>query len=392
MIAHGAGEWLRPLREWPQALQRRLMREGAVARVVVAAVLGSVPREAGACMLVWNSGLEGSIGGGQLEWQAQTAARRLVAEAQSSPVNLRRLVLAADLEQCCGGVVDLWIERFTRADLQALQAIETAARSDHPVVLASTMLSHSVIRHAVSNPDGGNAEVDGLLRAPRREATPRLIRAANGSVTLLERLDAGLPAVWLYGAGHVGQALARICAELPLRLTWIDSRAELFPRAVPESITMVHDSQPVRSVATAPAGTSFLVLTHSHALDYELCRAILERKDFAWLGLIGSKSKSARFRSRLARDGLSSDAIARLVCPIGIRAIESKWPAAIAVGVAAQLLGEGAPPGRSRHEVMIESGGAHSLGGCAAQSCTACRPPAPRIFVGGRRSSSESEL
>jgi xanthine dehydrogenase accessory factor len=94
----------------------------------------------------------------------------------------------------------------------------------------------------------------------------------------------------------------------------------------------------VASLEAAPSGARYVVLTHSHALDYALCRAILARGDFAWLGLIGSKSKAARFRLRLSRDGLSGESIARLVCPIGIGGIASKWPAAIAVGVAAQLM------------------------------------------------------
>jgi xanthine/CO dehydrogenase XdhC/CoxF family maturation factor len=81
-----------------------------------------------------------------------------------------------------------------------------------------------------------------------------------------------------------------------------------------------------------------LVMTHDHALDYTLCRAILNRGEFAWLGLIGSHSKGAKFRSRLAREGFAPETIARLVSPIGVGAVESKWPAAIAITVAAQLL------------------------------------------------------
>jgi xanthine dehydrogenase accessory factor len=101
---------------------------------------------------------------------------------------------------------------------------------------------------------------------------------------------------------------------------------------------VLHRADPVAGIATAPAGAHFLVLTHSHPLDYALCRNILDRDDFAWLGLIGSESKAARFRARLGRDGLTAERIARLVCPIGMSGIVSKWPAAIAVGVAAQLL------------------------------------------------------
>jgi xanthine dehydrogenase accessory factor len=159
-------------------------------------------------------------------------------------------------------------------------------------------------------------------------------------VAFLERLDDALPTLWLYGAGHVGQALARIVAELPLRLTWIDSRTELFPTALASEVRLRGDADSLATIADAPEGTYFLVMTHSHPLDYELCRAILGRNDFAWLGLIGSESKAARFRSRLVRDGVGADRIARLVCPIGVSGIESKWPAAIAVGVAAQLMQE----------------------------------------------------
>jgi xanthine dehydrogenase accessory factor len=128
--------------------------------------------------------------------------------------------------------------------------------------------------------------------------------------------------------------------ELPLRLTWVDSRAEQFPAQRSAAVEIWHSPDPVASVAAAPRGTRFLVMTHSHPLDYALCRAILERNDFAWAGLIGSMSKAARFRSRLARDGVGAQAIARLVCPIGIEGITSKWPAAIAVGVAAQVMQE----------------------------------------------------
>jgi xanthine dehydrogenase accessory factor len=95
---------------------------------------------------------------------------------------------------------------------------------------------------------------------------------------------------------------------------------------------------PTNTVTSAPAGARFLVMTHDHGLDYALCRKILERNEFAWLGLIGSKSKGARFRSRLARDGMAAETIARLVSPIGVEGVNNKWPAAIAVAVAAQLL------------------------------------------------------
>jgi xanthine dehydrogenase accessory factor len=132
--------------------------------------------------------------------------------------------------------------------------------------------------------------------------------------------------------------LIRVIADLPIDVTWVDSRVQLLPVDLPENIRALHVAEPVSVVAKAPMNACHLVMTHDHALDYTLCRAILERREFAWLGLIGSNSKGAKFRSRLAREGFASATIARLVSPIGAGAVGSKWPAAIAIAVAAQLL------------------------------------------------------
>jgi xanthine dehydrogenase accessory factor len=287
-------------------------------------------------MLIGRGGVEGSIGGGRLEWEAIAAARELLDGTNPASALLNKVVLAADVGQCCGGVVLLWLERFTRDDLDILHAAD-AAGARGGAVWSTSIRGASVERSVVRRP-GTDATADQLLREPRQRARPLLIRNPNGDVTFLERLDDDLPAVWLYGAGHVGQALARILMELPLRLTWIDSRPEMFPKTLPESVRILHDADTLATVSEAPVGAYFVVMSHSHPLDYALCHALLERNDFAWLGLIGSDSKAARFRSRLSRAGLGADIIASLVCPIGVAGIASKWPAAIAVGVAAQLL------------------------------------------------------
>jgi xanthine dehydrogenase accessory factor len=332
----GASAWLKPLREWPLASMQALQRDAVLVRIMLAAVRGSAPREPGTVMLMTQSGTLGTIGGGQLEWQALAAARALLAEG--SAARLQRVVLGTQLAQCCGGVVELWLERYTRADLPLLREALKAARMG-PAALLSTISEATVLREVVHEAPVGSP-IRQYLDAPRAQATPRLKRTVAAQAQLLERLDEDLPALWLYGAGHVGQALARILAELPLKLTWIDSRSELLPAPPSAGVRILHSADPVGTVASAPARARFLVLTHSHPLDYALCRSILERGDFAWAGLIGSQSKAARFRARLARDGVTPERIARLVCPIGVEGIESKWPAAIAVGVAAQVLRE----------------------------------------------------
>jgi xanthine dehydrogenase accessory factor len=360
--------WLKPLRDWPRSLRRVLQREPAVVRIVVTHVLGSAPREPGVCMLVGQQEFEGTIGGGQLEWQALAAARTLLA-GTTAAARLQRLVLGTDLGQCCGGVVELWLERYTRADVALLRAASDAACAGAAVLM--TTITPGGVRHQIVSAVGSNVHADLLLRAPRAQALPRVSGSIETRATLLERLDESLPALWLYGAGHVGQALARIVAELPLRLTWIDTRAELFPALIPDSVQIVHAPDPLPSLTAAAPGTRFLVLTHSHALDYALCRTILERGDFASLGLIGSKSKAARFRSRLARDGVPAATIARLQCPIGAGGVASKWPAAIAVGVAFELLraiGDETAQARSTCTPPV------AACDCPAANCVNCRP------------------
>lgn len=164
-----------------------------------------------------------------------------------------------------------------------------------------------------------------------------LVRNADNFM-LLERLDTPRTALWLYGAGHVGQSVVRVLEELPFEITWVDSREELLPRSLPPHIRVLHGPSPAAAAASAPPGVRHLVMTHDHAIDYDICRALLLREDFSWLGLIGSASKSARFRSRLRKDGVTEAAVARLSCPIGVEGIEGKEPLVVAISVAAQLL------------------------------------------------------
>lgn len=354
------GAWLEPLGDWPLEIVR-LLRDGTtVVRIVIARVLGSSPRETGTSMLVDDRHTLGTIGGGNLEWMAISAAREMLTDIRGPSARISRFVLGTDLAQCCGGVVDLWIERFVPADYFAVNSIADAMRRGR-TQLVSTLTSGNVERRVEQESSGGEL-VSGAA----------LVSTDSGDAILTERLDQAQREVWLFGAGHVGQALIRVLAQLPFRVRWIDSRAELLPTDVARSIRVAHSPEPVQLVAEAPSGVSFIVMTHSHALDFELCCAILEREDFAWAGVIGSKSKAGRFRSRLLKRGIPADRIARLTCPIGVAGVDSKLPAAIAVAVAAQLLQSPTPCSADREVHTAPAEAVCTAQSPAQESCATC--------------------
>ena len=170
----------------------------------------------------------------------------------------------------------------------------------------------------------------------------RLERAGASALAEVERAERAehdsLPPILLFGAGHVGKAIAQALAPLPLRLTWIDSRADEFPEAIPGGVTRFVTADPLSRVAMAEPGAAFLILTHDHALDFDLAAAALERGDALYVGLIGSRTKRSKFeRLYMARGGKPGD-LGRLVCPIGAGLTRDKRPPVIAAMVAAELL------------------------------------------------------
>jgi xanthine dehydrogenase accessory factor len=168
-------------------------------------------------------------------------------------------------------------------------------------------------------------------------------QCCGGSVllrfTLREKIERGEKPrmhVVLFGAGHVGKEVAGILGRMPCALTWIDPRPEVFPAHVSSNTRVVIEEEPAWMVDEAPAGALYLVMTHSHALDLEIVERVLRRSDFAFLGLIGSETKAAKFRARLKAKQIDST---RLVCPIGLFKA-GKHPAEVAVSAVAQLLAE----------------------------------------------------
>ncbi|NGM86225.1 xanthine dehydrogenase accessory protein XdhC [Parapusillimonas sp. SGNA-6] len=343
----------------------RLLKSGeAVVLVTVARAEGSTPREPGARMLVTREGQWLTIGGGNLEWRAADVARGMLAATGAAPRRLERVSLGPSLGQCCGGVATLAFERLGAADLawlsllgQRLRAGRASRRSvlmeevvqqdeDGRVAAASGAASDEAgdaatrgrRAGAVEGPDG-RLEIDdvpaGAAAAPLPPCSLREEGTRRWLVDIIRPPDFH---VFLFGAGHVGQALVRILATLPCTVSWVDERDAQFPADAPANVEIEATDTPEAVIADAPRGSYFLVMTHSHALDQHLCHHILQRGDYAYFGLIGSRTKRRKFEHRLQARGVSAAQLARMVCPIGVSGIRGKAPEIIAVAVAAQLL------------------------------------------------------
>jgi xanthine dehydrogenase accessory factor len=168
---------------------------------------------------------------------------------------------------------------------------------------------------------------------------PSLGQCCGGATTLLfERVAPPSWRVAVFGAGHVGRALVKLLGDLPCRVTWIDSRSDGFPSSVPSNVETRLSEQPADEVSDLASGTDAVVMTHSHAIDYDVVEALLQRPDLAYVGLIGSRTKRERFAARLRERGRDEALLARLTCPIGLPSVPGKLPAEIAIAVVAELL------------------------------------------------------
>lgn len=293
------------------ALRDAVAAQGRVARVVIAAHDGSSPRENGAAMLVWAGGQSGTIGGGALEWEAMARARAMLA---AGGTRLDREALGPKLGQCCGGAVTVLTEVYDASTLPDPQA--------------------GVIARPVDGRDMPLA-VKRILARARGQGVMPVPALVQG--WMVEPVARPARQLWVWGAGHVGRALVSVLSPLPdLGITWVDVAADRFPDPVPPQVRSLWSPDPAVLVAQAPGDAEHLILTFSHALDLDLCHRLLGH-GFSACGLIGSATKWARFRSRLAALGHAPAAIARIDCPIGDPSL-GKHPQAIAVSVAAALL------------------------------------------------------
>ncbi|HWM60829.1 MAG TPA: xanthine dehydrogenase accessory protein XdhC [Rhizomicrobium sp.] len=307
---------------WWSLAAARIAEAKPVVLVTICAVEGSAPREAGAKMLVWDDAQDGTVGGGKLEFTIVDQARRML--AGDVPWRIQHYPLGPLLGQCCGGRVGILLERLGPESAGWLGVIAAAERTGKPYTVVSRLGAGGIARE-ISPCDAVVADVPLLVRAPPGEVIATRI---GEGFTLIEHVRPQ-PRLLMFGAGHVGQALAPIMRTLPFDLTWLDLR----PDFAGTGATVTGDL--LGAVRTAPPGSFALIFTHSHDLDYQLCRAVLARGDFRYCGLIGSATKRTRFEKRLAVDGVARSG---LICPIGEIGLASKVPQVMAVAIAAELL------------------------------------------------------
>lgn len=300
-------------------LHRLLARDGVAALVTVVGAKGSTPREAGARMVVSVAGaISGTIGGGRLELDAMERAIAALHAGRDGSERLD-LALGPSIGQCCGGAVSLMIETFTSARLAAVAELAKAETAGPFQTIG---------------PYVGGAPIDRrVIGTERREPT-----AIIDDDRIDESFGEPLRELLLFGAGHVGRAVVLALAPLPFHVRWIDARPNAFPDLPLARLDQVVTGTPSAELKAAPTDAFVLIMTHDHGLDLDILHAALSEDRFPYVGLIGSRTKRARFEHRLTELGHPEAHIRAFTCPIGVPGITSKEPEHIAVSVVAELL------------------------------------------------------
>lgn len=246
-----------------------------IALIEVDQVHGSTPRDQGTWMLVSKEHIFDTIGGGQLENLAIEHGRKILTAIIDVQTEMQ-IPLGPHIGQCCGGVVNL-----------KFKILDEAGRQTYKQVFADEMSLQ--------------------------------------------------PDVYIFGAGHVGKALAEALSLLPINAMLIDSRDEELVK-VSEHIETHLTALPEAMVRNAKPNSVFIIMTHDHSLDFLITKEALERNDAAYVGMIGSKTKRATFKNWLSREQGSELDFDRLICPIGNADVDDKRPEIIAALATAEII------------------------------------------------------
>ncbi len=326
-----------------RVLQEQLSAGKSSVLVTIIAQSGSTPRGVGTQMLVGTEGiLAGTVGGGAIEAQAITRGRALAVEKKSEVI---RYDLSGenktDLGMVCGGGVTLFFCPLCPDDsvLRSLTAeLFLSLKDNRPGFLLQCLsdgalslldengnvLAGQEVNVTVQNVGFGGMKQDDYFILP---------------LAVRQR-------VIVCGGGHVAQCLVPVLAGVDFRVIVVESRPEfarqeLFPQA--EKVLLVDYTDLSASVDLRP-DDFVVIMTHGHVHDYTLQEQLL-RKEYAYIGVMGSKRKIASVNERLAAAGISREAMEKVHTPIGV-AIGAATPAEIAISVAAECIAVRAQRGK----------------------------------------------
>lgn len=325
---------------------------------------GSTPCRTGdKIIFTGQSPMFGSIGGGNLEYQALNHASNLLAK-KTNNITIKKYPLGATLGQCCGGFVKIMFEGFVDQGPDSicnntwLENCVNLTKEESDFVLA-TIVQSEVDQYPMgikvvlpNNQNSLNIKSDNFLKEVM-EGANRTLQADEKAAFKQHPIDekrqievcyevfstSRLQTVAVFGAGHIARALMPLLTQLPLKIYWIDDRPTQFEEYLGDTsgINQICDDFNL-AIDDLPKDTYCLVITYSHQKDYEICENIIDRNDFSYLGVIGSNIKGKRFRDRLRHKGWSDNLVSQLICPIGVKHTFLQSPISIAVSITSELL------------------------------------------------------
>ena len=329
---------------WHMELTEMIGIHGAIVRVSLIQADGSTPCETGAAMTVAAVTFTGTVGGGALEQEALKAARTMLSEhAGGNAARWRRAVrdypLGPSLGQCGGGYVRLLFEIVSASEMTEITYSLDDVSEDQKVLALRPLKSGLPIqfcRHRKEDLEDWPLPVRRAVREMLSGTLPCAPVLIAG--WYIEPLGLVRTPLFLYGAGHVGRAVVKALEGLAFEIYWVDTAANRYPEEISPGVRQLIANNPSDIVRHAPPSAFHVVMTFSHKLDFDICRAVLAKGDFDYLGVIASKTKRARFVRRLKESGISEAAVRRLHAPIGLAGLGGKEPPIIAVSLAADLL------------------------------------------------------
>ena len=348
---------------WLSSFKKAIALNNGCVLLTVIETKGSTPCSVGDKIIFSNKQLTfGSIGGGNLEFQALTLAQDLL-DKDSNSTHLEKYPLGATLGQCCGGYVKVMFESFVNSSTQLkkknswLETVSDLIEKQQDFVVATIIDNQTDERNSgkkfvyTTNSDKSPSSNNltskisaGAYNLLSTNDSPTIAQYQNSSESLIEVCyekvsNTELQSVAIFGAGHISRALMPILTKLPIRIYWIDDRAEQFEQYQGDTsqINIICDDF-ISGLEDLPDETYCLVITYSHQMDFDICEKIISRNNFSYLGMIGSRIKGNKFRDRLLQKGHPKETVEKFICPIGAKQKFLKSPTAIAVTIAMDLL------------------------------------------------------